>query len=398
MKTILCLVLVLSSAPISSARVLKTVEAEACEIVCTSTAPRDAPSQFASGNGMAPQMWGETKGDSIAWEEVFRSAAEGLKLGVRYAFHGQHLENRKGADLPQALVLVVDEHRIEVPMPSTDGWEIFQTVLVELPRLEAGKHSFRLETVADRSDRNVDCFFFVRGELEDIPIGMRQTIVATHRDGFFELWTAPEVVLPLDAQFILESCARIYDFLQDQTVFTPPDEKVRVHIRPDKYVGPHQFQTERGIWFSDHPASAGLGGFCHEMNHLFQPHIPGWMGHPLIRVNDALVLPEALFPEYLAEFRSGIRERQRRGREFLRGNPKTTDDAHTITFALHMRYGPDLQRKFYHILAAERAAGRLGDVTEALTPEQLVAYLSQAAGQDVGRLFKRLDGFPENFR
>jgi hypothetical protein len=33
-----------------------------------------------------------------------------------------------------------------------------------------------------------------------------------------------------------------------------------------------------------------------------------------------------------------------------------------------------------------------------ITPEQLVAYLSEAAGQDVGRLFKRLDGFPENFR
>lgn len=387
---------ILACAGTADGRILKTVEAEGCVITCASQEPRDAPSQFASGNGMTPVMWGMAKGDSIEWEEEFLSVAEGLKLGIRYAFDHANLEQRKGPWLPESLVLDVNGHRMDVPLSDTGHWEQFQTVLVKLPRLGTGKHVFRLEAAAERSDRNIDCFFFMRGELDDIPIGVRQTVIATHRDGFFELWTAPETVLPHEQAFVLESCAKIFDYLQDQTAFAPPDEKVRIHIRPDKYVGPHQFQNVRGIWFSDSLASTGIGGWCHEMNHLFQPHVPGWMGHPLVRVNDAMVLPQALFPEHIEEFRSdpNNKERHRRGRDFLKGIPPTTNDPHTVAFALHVRYGPELQRKFYHLLAADVAAGIL-DKGEKLDPEQFVHYMSQAAGQDVRPLFERLDGFPE---
>ena len=58
-------------------RVLKTVEAERCEIICASADPRDAPSEFASGNGMTPTQWGKAKEDRIVWEENFRGPSEG---------------------------------------------------------------------------------------------------------------------------------------------------------------------------------------------------------------------------------------------------------------------------------------------------------------------------------
>ncbi|MEO8376474.1 MAG: hypothetical protein ABI579_02295, partial [Candidatus Sumerlaeota bacterium] len=233
----------------------------------------------------------------------------------------------------------------------------------------------------------------------EVPVQLLQTVIAKSENGKFQIWTSPDTKLTYTTTYIFDNVSRIYDFLKDQTDYEPDVKTIGIHIRPDRYVGGRQFQNERGIWFSDSPGSCQPGGWCHEINHFYTPHVPSWFGHPILRVNDTFITIPKLFPEYPdynANGGPGARDRRMAAEKFLRGNPLRVNDPHVIANALYLKYGDQLLSKFYHAVSADLKSGKLILNDGVLSPMQLVQYISLAAGEDATPVFKRLEGFPKD--
>ncbi|MEO8376708.1 MAG: hypothetical protein ABI579_03490, partial [Candidatus Sumerlaeota bacterium] len=393
---VIYLLLIASLAP---AQLLKTVEAENCQIVHGAKTPLKPTQQFASGYSMAPEQWGGKKGDTISWKEDFTAPARHVRLGVRYAADAAGIKQRHGS-APESFTLLIDDARIPVVLKTTGHWLNFETAFIDLPEIPPGSHEFSLRAEADHSDRNIDCFYFILGDEKKLPIALLNTIVARSADKRFEVWSAPETNLPYSPEYMMDSCARIYDYLKEQTGISDPTQRIAIHVRPHKYVGGHQFQNAEGIWFSDDPASCSPGGWCHEINHFFTPNVHGWMGHPFIRINDGFVTPQKLFPEYaritVLPSADNIR-RHKIANDFLSGKTYRTQDPHVVAYALYLKYGEKIVSDFFHATQADIKSGKLKlPESKMIPPRVLVQYLSQAAGENVEPYFLRLDGYPDD--
>jgi hypothetical protein len=82
------------------------------------------------------------------------------------------------------------------------------------------------------------------------------------------------------------------------------------------------------------------------------------------------------------------------GRQVLDDPQKQFDDIDMIQTALAVKYGPDVYSKFFHACLAAAAKGEL-DFTPGrhIKRDEIVKYMSQAAGEDVGPIYRQWSGF-----
>jgi hypothetical protein len=70
------------------------------------------------------------------------------------------------------------------------------------------------------------------------------------------------------------------------------------------------------------------------------------------------------------------------------------DNAEPVQYAIRLKYGPDVFKRFFHLCAE---AGRKGEIDftpgRHLTNAEIVRYMSRAAGEDVTPLYRQWKGF-----
>ena len=70
------------------------------------------------------------------------------------------------------------------------------------------------------------------------------------------------------------------------------------------------------------------------------------------------------------------------------------DSINAIQYAVRVDYGPDVFRRFFHLCVQ---AGRKGEIDftpgRHLTKDEIIRYMSRAAGEDVGPIYRQWRGF-----
>ena len=138
------------------------------------------------------------------------------------------------------------------------------------------------------------------------------------------------------------------------------------------------------------------GNWAHEMTHMwYRAHFPKWFDEPSVRTLTTFVWCPRLFPPTgRVEADPVYAREQAAGKEVLANPAKRYNDLEPILSALIVKYGPNVFSRFFHLCVD---AGKRGDLDFApghwLKRDQIVKYMSQAAGEDVGPLFRQWNGF-----
>lgn len=380
----------------ASAQLPLVLEAEDCEIVCKAGDQRQ-DNIWARNYKHTPAFWGRDKEDSIVWEYTFRAAHSDLRLGLRYSYAQGHYSSFFTHNPKRTLHLIVDSGKpIEIKVPDTGWWDLFETVDVPLPKLSAGKHTFKIVPPEPDMTTNIDSLIFFKGKLEALSIKLRSTIIA--RSKHFALRTSFGANLPMKEADILKEFERIYDHYSKFMGWEFPGQIPINIIEQAKWPSnATAFQNQGGVFFRCEAMATEQGNWTHEMIHqMYIAHFPGWFDEPSVRVLTATVFYPRLFPPKKGGIMSdpGYVEHLKAGQDVLQTRDKTYDGLEPILCALVVKHGPEIFSKFFHA-CTEAGEKKEIDFTPGrwLSKDEMMKLMSKAAGEDITPLFKRWNGF-----
>lgn len=397
----LCLLLAIISTavPRAGAQILSRVEAEDARITCA--AGREAaPNLFATGGKTTPAFWGREPGDAVAWAINLKSDVAEPRLLVRYAYASEHYRNFSGAAEPQRkLRVIVDDHPpIDLPVPNTGWWELFEPADVALPRLGKGLHQIRIESPAAHAVTTIDSMILHVGPLEKTPVHLRTSTIARSENQRWAIRATPAAPMKLPAAKIFAEFDRIYDLYEKEMGWAPPTPVPINLIEQARWPNPGAtaFQNNGGVWFRADVMHREQGNWCHEMTHMFYvAHFPWWFDESSVRALTTFRWVPTLYstgrkPEQDPAYRAAVAA----GKDVLAHPDRPVDNIDAIHFALFVKYGPDIFQKFFHACVNAADQKQL-DFTPGrhLTRDEIVKYMSHAAGEDVTPLYQRWTGF-----
>ncbi|MGI8908600.1 MAG: hypothetical protein ACR2IE_19160 [Candidatus Sumerlaeaceae bacterium] len=386
------------------AQIIATQEAEGCTIAPAKFYHLEN-SRFASADKYIAQFGGWTR-QSMAWSFKLQQPVTEGRLAIRYSCDQSKIQERRGQKpAPRQLLLTVDRTLTgTVPVPDTGGWDTWHTAYMQLTSLSAGEHTFTLTAPAPLTTTHLDCFtLFVGDPAQVLPGPLRSNIVAKQKYPPITIKMTPGAHCGWTPEQLLAHFTKIYHWFHNHMGWEPDRPIINVNIYDTMHEVAHE--NGAGVHFQAADAQWNVGNWVHEMNHVFDNHyFPGWITHPLIRTNDAFDSCDAIFPDMpkqMREYQQKIRpERTALGLKLLENPTYRTDDPHEVLYAVRVKYGPDILRKFYHALKAAHDRGEIRLQRQMphrgifpLSKLTIVKYMSEAAGEDVGPLFYRWNGW-----
>jgi len=380
-------------------QIIRVVEIEDCELTCAAGKELQR-TIWASGEDVTPAYWGRQQGDSVAWTLELRRGAQNPKLGIRYSYAAEHYRRVSGPEAPRrVLYLTVDRGKpIEVPVPDTGWWDLFETTSVSLPRLSEGRHRFKIVSPAPHTTTNLDCFILYRGDEAKLPPTLRSTTVATSPSKRFVLRATPKAPLKMKPAEIFRQFDRIFEHYEDYMGWAPPTP-IGIHLVEDARwdnPGATSYQNNAGVFFRAGVMDNEQGNWCHEMTHMFYvAHFPWWFDESSVRMLTTFNWVPTLFPTHRRpEDNPHYRRCVAEARKVLDDPGRRFDNVDAIQYAIRVKYGPEVFRRFFHLCAE---AGKKGDLDftpgRHLSKAEIVKYMSLAAGEEVGRLYRQWSGF-----
>lgn len=403
MRSVCCLaayILAISCSATALGQVIRIDEIKACQVTC------DAGSTlhqtiWASDRDVTPAFWGRKAGDSVAWTITLKRALRESRLGIRYAYAAAHYHQNGGQEAARrVLFLTVNGGEpIEVAVPDTGWWDQFQMTSVALPRLKAGRHQFKLESTLPHATTNLDCFVLYRGKTSALPAPLRATQIAESASRRFVLKATPKAALSMDNETLFRQFDRIYEHYR-QYMGWAPSIPIAIHlIEPACWeTNATAYQNQWGVFFRADVMPTEQGNWCHEMTHMFyQAHFPGWFDESSVKTLTTFNWVPNLFPVHeKPEDNPYYRQCVTEARAVLDHPRRRFDNIDAIQYAIRVKYGPDVFRRFFHLCAE---AGKKGELAfkpgRHLTKAEIVRYMSLAAGEDVGPLYKQWRGFAD---
>lgn len=371
-------------------------EAERSVIECKAGDQPDG-SMWASNGKVTPAFWGQEWGDSVTWKVRLPYAVNNLKIAVRYSydrnayvgFTGHENKERKlnfsfnGKDIGQ------------IHVPDTGSWHIFNTVYINMPTLKAGFYEFGLSSPAMWTCTNLDCFIFYEDSTEEkISPAMRNTIIAVSDNNHFVIRATAGVKLNWNTEKIFRDFDRIYAHYADYMGWEPPTpvgiNVIENAVWPDP--GATSFQNNYGVHFYESAFYTDFGNWCHEMTHMFYvAHFPWWFDESSVRTLTTFNWVPDLFPQHTRpEDNPYYRQCMERGRDVLANPDKKFGGIDEIHYAIRVKYGPEVFKKFFHLCKEAGEKGQI-DFTPGrhLNKEQIAGFMSLAAGEDVRPLYRQ---------
>ena len=388
------------SSPIALADVLHIAEMKACQITCAAGSTLQE-SNWASGRDVTPAYWGRQVGDAIVWETTLKRRQASLIFGLRYSYAAEHYQQHGGqAASRRVLFLTVDqEEPIEVAVPDTSWWDLYELTSVALPPLKAGKHVLRLESTLPHATTNVDCFVLYDGSINSLPGPLRATQFAESASRRYVLRATPRAKVLLEPEELFAQFDRIYEHYR-QYMGWAPAIPITLHLmEPECWdSGATAYQNQWGVFLRADAMRTEQGNWCHEMTHMFyEARFPGWFDESSVKMLTTFEWAPALYPAYdKPEDNPYYRQCVAEGRAVLDQPKRQVDSIDAVQYALRLKYGADLFRRFFHLCAEagekEQLEFRPG---RHLTKAEIVQYMSQAAGEDVGPLYRQWRGFAD---
>ena len=196
--------------PSSNAQFPMIQEAEDCSIRCQ-TGDTFIDNIWARGRKPTPNFWGRSQGDSVTWTFELNSPREGLKLGVRYAYGEAEYRAHFPINPKGTLQVTLDQHPpIDLFVPDTGSFDIYETASLTLPSLAAGRHTLQIVASTADTTRNLDTLILFEGRLESLPVTLRKRIVAEAPSKHFILRVTPGVRFVLSPDQIFREFERIH--------------------------------------------------------------------------------------------------------------------------------------------------------------------------------------------
>ena len=381
--------------------VMKILEAEKAKITCGAGSVTGGEI-WASGGSLVPAFWGRQQGDSLEWTFYITPPAKEIGLAVRYSYAAGHYQQTQGTQNPKrVLKLSIDGgEEIDVAVPDTGWWTLFATTDIPLADIPPGRHTLRLVSPAPHMCANVDCVILYRGKFETIPAALRNTTIAVSDSKRFVLRATPKAPLRMPPDAIFKEFERIFDLYEKFMGFAPPTP-VAIHLIEDpKWPDPGatSFQNQGGVFFRAGVMDREQGNWCHEMVHMFYvAHFPWWFDESSVRTLTLYAFGPALYEKFKLDQRNGMyREWNAAAKDLLARPEKRVDSPDPVHAAIVTKYGPDVFSRFFHACLDAAKKGEL-DFTPGrhLTRDEIVKYMSQAAGEDVAPLYRQWTGFDQ---
>jgi len=379
-------------------QVIRVDEIKTCKVTCEAGATLQ-DTIWASGRDVTPAYWGRKEGDSVEWTIELKRAEPEPRLGIRYSYAAEHYRRVSGPEAARrVLLLTVDDGEpTEVAVPDTGWWDLFELTSVALPPLPAGRHRFKLVSPLAHATTNLDCFVLYRGKARALPPTLRATQIAESPSRRFVLKTTPNTPLKMDHEELFDHFDRIYEHYRKYMGWAPPTP-VSIHlIEPACWdSGATAFQNQWGVFFRADALPTEQGNWCHEMTHMFYcAHFPGWFDESSVKTLTTFNWVPALFPAHeKPEDNPYYRQCVAEARAVLDHPQQQFDSIDAIQYAIRVKYGADVFRRFFHLCVQAGEKGEI-DFTPGrhLTKGEIVRYMSRAAGEDVGPIYRQWRGF-----
>ncbi len=383
----------------NSGCIIKIYEAEKCKITCAA-GNQTGKTIWASGGGRTPDFWGREVGDEVNWVINIKESYDNLKLAVRYSYAHDHYSGFTGASNPDRnLELTIDDKETyPLIVPDTGWWDLFDSSHIDLPKLPIGIHNLRIRSIVPHTTTNLDCFILYEGEATDLPPSLLKTNIAKSPSKRFNLNTTANVKLTMSPEKIFKEFDRIYEHYSDYIGWEPPTP-FTIHIIEDALwdnPGATAYQNKWGVYFKASNMANDQGNWCHEMTHMFYcAHFPYWFDESSVRTLTTFNWMPELYPQFnKPDDNPYYRQCVAEGRAVL-GNPRRKfDNAEPIQYAIQLKYGRDVFKRFFHLCAE---AGKKGEIDftpgHHLMNAEIVRYMSMAAGTDVSPLYRQWKGF-----
>jgi hypothetical protein len=398
-RAIAFLILVTLVGAVAEAQIFDIQEAEKATIVCKA-GKEAAPNLFATNRLTTPAFWGREVEDSVSWVVNLKLDVAEPRLAVRYSYAAGHYRGFAGAEDPKRVLrLIVDElPAIEVAVPDTGWWELFESADVALPKLAKGRHAFRIESPSPHAVTTLDSFIVHAGPLEKIPVLMRTSTIARSENKRWVLRATPGAAMKMQPAKIFAEFDRIFELYEKTMGWTPPTPVPINLIEESRWpnTGATSFQNNGGVWFRAGVMNREQGNWCHEMTHMFYvAHFPWWFDESTVRTLTTFDWVPALYPSHKRpEQDPTYRESAAAGREVLDNPNKRFDNVDVIHYAIRVKYGREVFGKFFRACAD---AGKKGELDfkpgRHMKRDDIIKYMSVAAGEDVGPLYRQWNGF-----
>ncbi len=378
---------------------IQVIEAEQSAIQCAAGSQAH-PTIWASNGAITPAFWGRAVGDRIQFNVTIEQTMTSPRLGIRYSFaEGDYLHYANIKESPRALTLTVDNNDpVEVHVPDTGWWDLFKTIFIDLPKLDKGEHTFTLQSPAEHSTTNIDCFFVMPDQGGILPPAMQSTALARSENQRFEIRATPGVKLNMPPDKLFKHFGRIYEHYK-QYMGWAPKTPILIHLIEEARwdnPGATSYQNQWGVFFRAEIMPTEQGNWCHEMTHLFyEAHFPWWFDESSIRMLTTFDWAPTLFPQHEKPMDNPYyRQCVERGRAVLENPNNKFESVDDIQYALRMKFGPDLFKKFFHLCYDAGKEGKL-DFTPGrhMTKAELMKYMSLAAGEDVTPYYQQWTGY-----
>jgi len=383
------------------AQILQMTEAELATVTCAA-GNTPAENLFASNGKLTPAFWGREKGDSVGWTVQLKGDVAQPRLIVRYAYAAAHYEGFAGVKDPKRVLhLFVDDAAapIEVPVPNTGWWDLFEPADVALPKLPKGLHRLRLVSPDAHTVANVDSMIVYAGPVEKVPAQLRGTTIARSENGRWVLRATPKAPMKMQPTKIFAEFDRIFDLYESFIGWAPPTPVPINLIEDSRWPNPGatSFQNNAGVWFRAGVMHTEQGNWCHEMTHQFYvAHFPWWFDESSVRTLTTFVWVPKLYPRGpKPEVDSAYRDSLAAGRDVLKNPAKRYENIDVIHYALVAKYGPEVFGRFFHACVEAGKKGEL-DFTPGrhMTRGEIIKYMSAAAGEDVSPIYGQWTGDP----
>ncbi len=180
--------------------------------------------------------------------------------------------------------------------------------------------------------------------------------------------------------------------------FTPP-EPVAINVVEDgkwPRPGAGAFMNAEGIWLRASIMHTEQGNWLHEMTHMFYyGRMPGWFEETSVRVLTIAVWIHNLVPGNPPLDKDVKYQRYMlQGHDLIDNPDKIFDDLEPVLVALILKYSEHVYSRFFRNVAEAAKKGEIEFVLQRpITQNQLLKYMSEAAGEDVTPLFRRWKEF-----
>jgi hypothetical protein len=199
---------------------------------------------------------------------------------------------------------------------------------------------------------------------------------------------------------IFKEFDRIFDLYEEFMGWAPPTPVAINLIEDSKWPNPGatSFQNQGGVFFRAGVMDGEQGNWCHEMVHMFYvAHFPWWFDESSVRTLTLYNFGPQLYEKFKLDAHNGMYREWNAAAKDLLAHPETrVDSIDVVHAAIVTRYGREVFSRFFHGCVDAGKKGEL-DFTPGrhLTRDEIVKYMSQAAGADVTPLYRQWKGFDQ---